>query len=252
MQLVRMLFLMQLIFMTPSQALILNSPLLQRINLVENKSEVYSLDITNNEEEDLICEIEYGYLIMQENGNVIVKQAVGDKNFPIQGPSLTEPIPKGKQVKTPITIRKSSNQKVPPTIQVGMLVRKHRKPVPSNPLRKDEAVSAGIITIQQYLIQFLVQNSRTSIGLYEVSNLKIQPGSIEFDIENPTEQDGEPEVTFFLTKNNQPIAEPIKKKMRIFPHTKRHYTVPLEEKDISSCQLFIDDPLFEMVQKEIN
>jgi len=251
MRIVGTLLLMQLICLTPSQALILNSSLLQRINLVEKKSEVYSLDITNNEDEDLICEIDYGYLVMREDGVVTVNKVVVDKNFPIQGPSLTVPIPKGKQVKTPITIQKIANQKLPPTLQVGMLVRKHKKPEPANPLNKENTVATGITTIQQYLIQFLVQNSRTSIGSYQVSNLKINADSVEFDIENPTEQDGEPEITFFLTKNNQPINEPIKKKMRIFPQTKRHYQLALTEKEISSCQLFIDDPHFEMVQKEI-
>jgi hypothetical protein len=222
--------------------------LLQHVNVVGKESETFSIEVINDEKEEIICDVEYGYLEMRKDGSVIIHKIDNDENYPLIGPAVTDPIPAGERGKVSFRIERAKAPKNADCLTLGILVTKKAKPIKFN---STEQISAGLQIVQNYLFQVYAQMNRANTGKFVVENFDISDEKIAFEITNTSQQVAEPELIIFLNKGKDSLQDPIRKKMRILPDVTRKMELNLQEAGVTKAQVFIDDPNFEIFQKEI-
>lgn len=232
-----------------TQAYYVSGGLLQHVEMIGKDSGAFSIDIINDEKEEIICDVEYGNLEMKKDGSIILHKIKSLDNFPLKGPSETDPIPSNGRGTVTFKIIRSLAPQNAESMSLGVLVTKRSKPPKFN---STEKISAGLQVVQNYLFQVYAHLNRTKTGQFKLDNFSIDDEKLKFHICNDSENVAEPELICFLTKENQSIKEPIKRKMRILPYVTREYELLLPEPGITKAQVFIDDPHFEIIQKEIS
>ena len=222
--------------------------LLYHVNLVKQNSDNITFDIVNDEKEDNIFNIEYGTIEISQDG-VVTLNKNDNQSLPIVGPSTSLPVPAGDKQTITIEIKKQNPNSHANYLSLGVLVSKVSKDMQ---VESHGQVTTAFKIVQNYLIQVYAQLKRPEIGQIEIDKAKLNGQFLEFELTNHSKELAESEVFVFLKKENKSLGEPLKRKTRILADHTRTLKFELNDNDVTSAVVFIDDPNFELAQKEFN
>jgi hypothetical protein len=217
--------------------------------MVTNKVQTYEVAVTNNEDKQIEAEIKIGMIQVDHQGTVRLD---GDlpKGVVIEELFTDCKVPSGERKTFPIKIDVRNLDKSYTFIPVGILISKKEKPKEIE--YSGEGVQAGVTILQNYLVQVLLKTEKAPSGKIALPDFNIEGNKVTLDLKNDSSNLLEGEIYAFLTKGKKTVKEPVIFRTRIFPGKSRLVQFELPSEEISKAQIFIDNPNFELFQKEIN
>jgi hypothetical protein len=238
------------ILTVPLSAYQLASPLLDHLNMITEKSQIYKLSIINNEEEDIEAEINFGEIIQQKDGlttlsdnlpeGVIVENL--NKNFLIL---------KGEKKEFSYRIDTNKVKKESPFLGLGFLVAKKAEENKTLGPKNTDQVQAGFIIRQKFLVQIMAKLQKTGIGKADIDEIQLKDEKLIFTVKNNSNHLLEGDVVLFPKTTSNKTEEPISQYVRVLPQHERIYKVDLKSTSIKNIQMFFDNPYFDLIEKEI-
>lgn len=225
----------------------LASPLLDRLNLINEKKTVYEVFVVNNEKEAIEIDLQIGKCKTDLKGNTKLEDLEGS-GFQVEILTKNRSIePKEKKGFT-ISINAENVPKETAFTAIGVLVSKKEKPAPLNGPEKNKP---QVKIVQNFLIQLFTKTAKAPNGTVELKTITKEGKKVILELANHSKNLLDTDLFFFMNKGAEAVKEPIVKKVRVLPDQSRLFELDLPEELITQGQLFIDDPNFDLYQKEL-
>lgn len=240
-------YLLPVILLSKISAYVVEGPLLFHLDLINEKSQKFSVKLFNNENKTIKLHPEVGYLQQDQQGNLSLNSQ-NSSFIPLKLLTPITPLAPGEKKILEYEVLISDKEKLPECVCMGILISQDREQIEN---QKTEKQQTGLKVYQNYLVQVYAKTKRSPSGQIAISSEKLTHKLVEFLLKNESNNVAELEALVFMTKDKTPVTEPIKKKFRVLPQSSRLCKIELEQEGINKVQLFIDNPNFNFIDKEI-